>query len=49
MNSTEIRWDDADWIYVAQNRDNWRVCVCVCVNTVMSLRVPQNTGDSRTG
>jgi len=45
MNSTEIRWDDSDWIYVAQNRDNWRVCVYM----VMNLRVPQNAGDFLTG
>jgi len=31
MKSTEIRWAEADWIYVAENRDNWCVCVCVCV------------------
>jgi hypothetical protein len=27
INSTEIRWNDADWIYVAQDRNNWRVYV----------------------
>jgi hypothetical protein len=30
-----IGWDDVDWIYVAQDRDNWRALV----NTEMNLRV----------
>jgi hypothetical protein len=47
MDSTKIRWDEADWIYVAQDRENWGVCVCV--NMVMKLRVPQNAGDFLTG
>jgi hypothetical protein len=29
-----------DWIYLAQDRDQWRDLV----NTVISLRVPQNVG-----
>jgi hypothetical protein len=29
-------WDGMDWIYLAQDRDQWRVLV----NTVMNLRVP---------
>jgi hypothetical protein len=32
----EIGWDGADWIDLAQDRDQWRVLV----NTVMNLRVP---------
>jgi hypothetical protein len=32
----EIEWDGMDWIYLAQDRDQWRVRV----NTVMNLRVP---------
>jgi hypothetical protein len=32
----EIGWDGADWIDVAQDRDQWRALV----NTVMNLRVP---------
>jgi hypothetical protein len=29
-----------DWIYLAQDRDQWSVLV----NTVMNLQVPQNAG-----
>jgi hypothetical protein len=32
----EIRWSGMDWIYLAQDRDQWRALV----NTVMNLRVP---------
>jgi hypothetical protein len=32
----EIEWDGMDWIYVVQDRDQWRALV----NTVMNLRVP---------
>jgi hypothetical protein len=36
MDLREIRWDDMDWIELAQDRDQWRVLV----NTVMNLQVP---------
>jgi hypothetical protein len=32
----EIGWDGADWIDLAQDRDQWRTLV----NTVMNFRVP---------
>jgi hypothetical protein len=32
----EIGWDGMDWIYVAEDRDQWRALV----NTVLNLRVP---------
>jgi hypothetical protein len=31
-----IRWEVVEWIYLAQDRDQWRDLV----KTVMSLRVP---------
>jgi hypothetical protein len=36
MDLREIRWDDMDWIELAQDRDQWRALV----NTVMNLGVP---------
>jgi hypothetical protein len=36
MDLREIRWDDMDWIDLAQYRDQWRALV----NTIMNLRVP---------
>jgi hypothetical protein len=36
MNLRETGWDGMDWIYLTQNRDQWRALV----NTVMNLRVP---------
>jgi hypothetical protein len=36
MGLREIGWGGVDWIYLAQDREQWRVLV----NTVMNLRVP---------
>jgi hypothetical protein len=36
MDLREIRWDDMDWLHLAQDRDQWKALV----NTVMNLRVP---------
>jgi hypothetical protein len=36
MDLREIRWDDVDWIDLAQDRERWRALV----NTVINLRVP---------
>jgi ribosome recycling factor len=36
MDVREVRWDGMDWIYRAQERDQWRALV----NTVMNLQVP---------
>jgi hypothetical protein len=35
INPREIGWGGMDWIYLAQDRDQWRALV----NTVMNLRV----------
>jgi hypothetical protein len=32
----EVGWDGMDWIYLAQDREQWRALV----NTVMNFRVP---------
>jgi hypothetical protein len=36
MDLREIGWGGMDWIYLAQDKDQWRALM----NTVMSLRVP---------
>jgi hypothetical protein len=36
MDLRDIGWDGVDWIYMAQDRDQWRALV----NMVMNLRVP---------
>jgi hypothetical protein len=36
MDLREIGWDGEDWIYLAQDRDQWRALV----RAVMNLRVP---------
>jgi hypothetical protein len=40
MDLEEIGWDDADWIDVVQDRDQWRALV----NMVMNLRLSLNSG-----
>jgi hypothetical protein len=35
INLRDIRWDDMDWIDLAQDRDQWRALV----NTVINFRV----------
>jgi hypothetical protein len=32
MDLRDIKWDDMDWIGLAQDRDNWRALVNVVVN-----------------
>jgi hypothetical protein len=36
MDVREIKWGGMDWIYLAQDRDQWKVPV----STLMNLRVP---------
>jgi hypothetical protein len=36
MDIREMRWEDVDWIHLAQDRDHWRALV----NAVMNLWVP---------
>jgi hypothetical protein len=41
INFRKLRWNDVDWIHMAQNRDHWRALA----NTVMTLLVPWNVGN----
>jgi hypothetical protein len=36
MDLREIRWNDMDWIDMAQERDQWKALV----NTVLNFRIP---------
>jgi hypothetical protein len=36
MDLREIEWGDMDWIYLAQDKDQWRALV----NMVLKLQVP---------
>jgi hypothetical protein len=36
MDLRELGWGGMDWIYLAQDRGQWRAVV----NTVMNLRIP---------
>jgi hypothetical protein len=45
MDLREIRWDCVDWIDMAQDWGQWRALV----NTVLNLRVPQNSGKFLSG
>jgi hypothetical protein len=36
MDLKEIEWDGADWMNMAQDRDQWRALL----NTVLNLQVP---------
>ena len=41
MDTQEMGWEGMDWIFVAQNRDWWRVLV----NEVMNLYFPCNAAN----
>jgi len=41
MNLMEIRWEDVEWIHLAQDRYQWYAFV----NMVMSLQIPQKAGN----
>jgi hypothetical protein len=36
MDLVEMRWDDVDWIALAQDRNRWRAFI----NSVLKFRVP---------
>jgi hypothetical protein len=41
MDLRDIEWEGVDWIYLAQDRDQWRALA----NTVMILWIPQKAGN----
>jgi hypothetical protein len=41
MDNRELGWGGMDWIYLAEDRDQWRDVV----STVMNLQVPYNFGN----
>jgi hypothetical protein len=41
MDLREVAWQVVDWIYLAQNREQWRALL----NTVMNLRIPYKAGN----
>jgi hypothetical protein len=45
MDLGDVGWDDVDWIGLAQDRNRWRALV----NSVLNLRVPQNSGKLSSG
>jgi hypothetical protein len=45
MDLREIEWDGMDWIYLAQDKDQWKALV----DTVLNLWVPQNAGKFLSG
>jgi hypothetical protein len=45
MDLGEVRWGDADWIGLAQDRNRWRAVV----NSVLNFRVPENVGKLLSG
>jgi hypothetical protein len=42
MGVREIRWEDVDWIHLAQDRDQWQDLL----NTVMNLQFHKRQGIS---
>jgi hypothetical protein len=44
MDLKEMVWEDADWINLAQDRDQWQALV----NTVNKLHVTQKAGNLTT-
>jgi hypothetical protein len=41
MDLREIGWEGLDWVYLVQDKGQWRALV----NTVKNLRVPYETGN----
>jgi len=41
MDLMELGWEDVDWMYLVQNRNQWRAVV----NTVMNCRFPKREGN----